>query len=226
MFIFRPLVNALRYPRSCHLHTVSSRSTVQDQLRSVLRETAQPVAVVASRPDGVTASLHGATLSSFTSIAMDPHPLVSFALRLPSRMSASLKDAYSRGDALLTISLLSSIQKDVAIMFSRPDLYPAPFQSVECELTPENLPKFPHALGALVCRLVSPAVPLYDMNFLDALMREGQSRPLAVVPPLSAGSVISELFIAQVLRVEAGSGVSPLLYYRRKYTTCVDPKRP
>ena len=88
----------------------------KDALRKLLRETAQPVAVVTSYYpfDGVgvdfeegldglgniantttatasTKKFHGATLSSFSSIALDPYPLIAFSLRIPSRMATSLK---------------------------------------------------------------------------------------------------------------------------------------
>jgi hypothetical protein len=43
---------------------------------------------VAKLNDG---SYHGATLSSFSSIALQPEPLVSFSLRLPSRLAGALR---------------------------------------------------------------------------------------------------------------------------------------
>ncbi|PPQ83243.1 hypothetical protein CVT26_014766 [Gymnopilus dilepis] len=99
---------------------------LKHDLRMLLRELAQPVAVLtslmpppsSSRPSSPNAPkpklkpskkenklhrpsthgpspplYHGATLSSFTSIAMDPYPLVCFALRVPSRMADGLREA-------------------------------------------------------------------------------------------------------------------------------------
>src|SRR6266436_4399703 len=80
---------------------------LSQKIRALLRETAQPVAVVTSfmpgiattRPhstpspgsaqpfESIPSTFHGATLSSFTSISMAPHHLVSFSLRGPSRTS-------------------------------------------------------------------------------------------------------------------------------------------
>jgi flavin reductase (DIM6/NTAB) family NADH-FMN oxidoreductase RutF len=49
----------------------------------------KPVSVVVARlQDG---TYHGATLSSFSSIALHPEPLVSFSLRLPSRLADALR---------------------------------------------------------------------------------------------------------------------------------------
>lgn len=49
--------------------------------------------VVARLADG---SYHGATLSSFSSVALQPEPLISFSLRLPSRLAEALN---TPGDA-------------------------------------------------------------------------------------------------------------------------------
>ncbi|KAI0765998.1 flavin reductase like domain-containing protein [Irpex lacteus] len=105
---------------SINTHHHNTVTRVRADLRNLLRNTAQPVAVVtslmpvwdpahASSPstssstsedDGSSgdnehmhAKFHGATLSSFSSIAMDPHPLIAFSLRIPSRMATTLKHA-------------------------------------------------------------------------------------------------------------------------------------
>ncbi|KAG7571325.1 hypothetical protein FFLO_00677 [Filobasidium floriforme] len=65
-----------------------SLHTVGDQLRNVMRSVPQPVAIVITRLEDGTH--HGATLSSFTSISLSP-PLVSFSLRLPSRLATALQ---------------------------------------------------------------------------------------------------------------------------------------
>ncbi|KAI0091581.1 flavin reductase like domain-containing protein [Irpex rosettiformis] len=133
----RPSTSALRVASSktsvpsCHLHLrrnkhSSRHARVRDDLRNLLRDTAQPVAVVtslmpvwdplhASYPstqvhapthdsegpashkhsqDPKHAKFHGATLSSFSSIAMDPHPLIAFSLRIPSRMAMTFKHVH------------------------------------------------------------------------------------------------------------------------------------
>ena len=203
---------------------------LKHDLRILLRDVAQPVAVVTTFMRGDTestkltkATFHGATLSSFTSIAMDPYPLITFALRIPSRMATSLDAAAS--DSLqessapshMVVNLLSAEQASIAIKFSRSDLHPQPFDSVAYTLTEEGIPLFDGSLGALSCKLVGRPIPLHDLG----LLRKGDSKG---VVPKSEEAVASELFIARVMRVESMSErtLLPLVYYRRCYTTCRD----
>ena len=106
------------------------------KLRALLRETAQPVAVVTSfmpKSSGNThTEYHGAILSSFTSVGLSPYPLVAFSLRIPSRMATTLSElaaARHRG-AQFIVNILSAPQANVAQTFSRTDLYPHPFESL------------------------------------------------------------------------------------------------
>ena len=201
---------------------------IKHDLRILLRDVAQPVAVVTTFMRGdsesTNATFHGATLSSFTSIAMDPYPLITFALRIPSRMAISLDAAAS--DSLedpstpshMVVNLLSAQQASIAIKFSRPDLHPRPFDSVVYKLTEEGIPMLDGSLGVLSCKLVSKAIPLHDLDFL----RNGDSRG-AMPMSLRKEDVASELFIARVMRVESMcERTLPLVYYRRSYTTCRD----
>ena len=94
-------------------YSSSGPQTLQDKLRHLMIHCAQPVAVVTTRlpqhhqgraqryeeagagtnRQGERDSLHefhGATISSFSSIAMHPHPLVAFSLQLPSRLASAL----------------------------------------------------------------------------------------------------------------------------------------
>jgi flavin reductase (DIM6/NTAB) family NADH-FMN oxidoreductase RutF len=208
--------------------TNTSNHHISSQLRAILRETAQPVAVVTSflppntpaPPSGFR--YHGATLSSFTSIAMEPHPLVTFSMRVPSRMATSLK---SPGTSHMVINLLSAAQASTAVQFSRPDLYPEPFTHVPFFLNEEGLPVIKGSLGALSCRALSGSWPLDDLEVLEELQRGGVVKTKAVV---EGEGLVSELFIARVLRVEKMEKKEgdeddlrtlPLLYHRRSYTT-------
>jgi len=195
---------------------------LKHDLRILLRNVAQPVAVVTTFMRGdsesTKATFHGATLSSFTSIAMDPYPLITFAIRIPSRMATSLDAAAS--DSLqdpsapphMVVNLLSAQQASIATKFSRPDLHPQPFDSVAYKLTEEGIPMLDGSLGALSCKLVTRAIPLHDLS----LLRDRDSSD--VVPRKEDGA--SELFIARVLRVESMSERTlPLVYYRRSYAT-------
>ncbi|KAF8159887.1 flavin reductase like domain-containing protein [Crassisporium funariophilum] len=204
---------------------------VKDQLRVLLRDVAQPVAVVSSfMPSSSESSknaFHGATLSSFTSIAMDPYPLVTFALRIPSRMATYLESAPMDSPSHMVINLLSAEQASVAVKFSRPDLHPDPFAEVRYRLTEEGIPMLEGCLGALSCKLVSRAIPLHDLDLLREGPRGKEGRDLPA-PVLGKGSVASELFIARVTRVETalcedgdeGERTLPLVYHRRSYTSC------
>lgn len=214
-----------------------SHSTLEarNNTRALLRQTAQPVAVVTSfmptsendKHDVSNGSprFHGATLSSFSSIAMDPYPLVSFSLRIPSRMATSLTSSYSTSPKVsyMVINILSAAQADVAVRFSRPDLHKDPFVSTPYHLTEEGLPVIEGSLGALSCTLVTRSWPLHDLQELE--QRTGKQVEL-----WQGDGVASELFIARVARVELlapsnkdeSPRTSPLLYFRRAYATTCD----
>ncbi|TFK23209.1 hypothetical protein FA15DRAFT_670709 [Coprinopsis marcescibilis] len=181
---------------------------------------------------------------------MDPHPLVAFALRIPSRMASTLTSFSSdlpemskpRSDLLpahqhrnrrehkpprahMVVNLLSSSQAELAHKFSRPDLFPHPFSSLPYTMTAEGLPVLQGSLGAISCRLVAQPLKLSELK-VEAHEEGGDEFDSGE----GAGGVVSELYIAQVVRVErlpldeAGkdeeSTSSPLLYYKRKYTSC------
>lgn len=219
----------MRHARYNSTHQYEER-TLKQRLRVLLRNVAQPVAVVTSFMRGDSTNVepakhtfHGATLSSFTSIAMDPYPLIAFALRVPSRLATSLEIAASVSlqdpstPSHMVVNILSAQQASIAVKFSRPDLHPQPFNSVPYKLTQEGLPMLNGCLGALSCKLVSRAIPLHD---LDLLHNEATGNSKGVVPVLKE-DVASELFIARVLRIESGhERTLPLIYHRRSYTTC------
>src|ERR1700722_14161625 len=206
---------------------------IRDQLRALLRETAQSVAVVTSLmhpgiyPKDSSIVYHGATLSSFTSIAMDPCPLVTFSLRTPSRMATSLKSDQPFLSSHMVINILSAEQSSAATQFSRPDLYPEPFSSIPYFLNSEGLPILEGSLGALSCQMAR-TLPLHDLDFLEK--RSEVPKEVA----LQRGGVGSELFIARVVRVEESQSqgkevevgqrkMLPLLYHRQGFTSCGTP---
>ncbi|TFK51988.1 hypothetical protein OE88DRAFT_1609896, partial [Heliocybe sulcata] len=206
----------------CRRFLSSSTTNTQGRLRALLRDTAQPVAVVTSRLKGTQDHFHGATLSSFSSISMDPHPLVAFSLRLPSRMATALKSVNSQDPAHMVINVLSAAQMSMAVAFSRVDLHPEPFKDAPHTLTEEGLPILEGTLGALSCKMIS-SWPLHDLEVLTGTRIEAGSE-------WSGDGVASELFVARVIRVESildpASDESlqtlPLLYHRRSYATTTD----
>lgn len=193
----------------------------------LLRDTAQPVAVITSNltlPGGAQLQHHGATLSSFTSIALDPYPVVSFSLRIPSRMAAALKNASASLTSHMVVNILSASQQSTAVRFSRPDLYPDPFSSTPYTLSEDGLPVLEGSLGALSCKLVKGSWPLHDLDFIEG--RSGEAT-LGVQESLEGTGPASELFLARVVRVESlpeedDTRTLPLLYHRRTYATCHD----
>ncbi|RPD64467.1 hypothetical protein L226DRAFT_552293 [Lentinus tigrinus ALCF2SS1-7] len=222
--------------RKCARHITTDASAVRDQLRALLRDTAQPVAVVTAlmdpsipashphphahpNPSASKSKFHGATLSSFSSISMDPHPLVAFSLRIPSRMATSLTSAHSSTSlpSHMVINILSERQEATAVRFSRPDMHPEPFVGLPHTLTQEGLPVLDGSVGALSCRLVAASWPLHD---LESLTEGGAGKD---GKEWEGEGVASELFIAQVVRVERtlpeGEAARPLLYHRRGYVT-------
>lgn len=226
--VARLLQQKLGTPLHHRSHSVAAHAHITRDLRALLRSTAQPVAVVTSilpqTSKDSEAVYHGATLSSFTSISMDPYPLVAFALRIPSRMATSLKATHPEQPSHMVINLLSEEQGSVAMKFSRPDIYTRPFTTVPHTLTEDGLPVITDSLGAMTCKLVSTALPLHDLGYLKEGGKLGKEVPESV--QAREGVAVSELFIAEVTRVEnvnVGDSTEisrmPLLYYRRGYTT-------
>ena len=132
----------------------------------------------------------------------------------------------------MVINILAAPQARVAVLFSRPDLHPRPFEDpgIQWSLSREGLPVLHGSLGALSCRVVGAPWPLNDLSALgDKMTHKTQGASGSV----DAGGVESELFIAQVIRVEdvprlenVGNDDSirtlPLVYHRRGYTTTAD----
>jgi flavin reductase (DIM6/NTAB) family NADH-FMN oxidoreductase RutF len=204
--MYRALRNIARHARIRPLSTTSD--ALNTAYRALLRQTAQPVAVVTVRvPSADGPKFHGATLSSFSSVALEPVPIIAFALRLPSRMATLLKEAQESlpFGIHMAMNLLSSSQSTTAHQFSRPDLFPEPFETISHDVNEDGMPIISGSLGALSCTLIN-AIPLYDVD--------GPSPPAGY----------SELFIARVKSLEISQTVdTPLVYCRQKYTTILPP---
>ena len=208
-------------------------STLNHALKEVLRDSVQSVAVVTSHmPSENRANPHsefrGATLSSFSSIALDPHPLVAFSLRMPSRMATSLQNADYSKPSHMVINILSACQASAAIRFANARLHPYPFTESRYSLTEEGLPVLHDSLGAISCKLILPPKPLHDLGAFDL---EGDKQKEK--EKWNGPGVASELFIARVMRVEKVPTddvnnplrTLPLVYHRQGYGT-VRPLNP
>ena len=201
-------------------------STLNCALKGVLRDSAQSVAIVTSHMPlenraGPHSEFHGATLSSFSSIALDPHPLVAFSLRMPSRMATSLQNSDYSKPSHMIINILSACQAATAIRFANARLHPHPFAETRYSLTEDGLPILHDSLGAISCKLVSPPKQLHG---LDAFGLEGGNER---EKEWNGPGVASALFIARVTRVEKVPTddvnnplrTLPLIYHRQGYGT-------
>jgi flavin reductase (DIM6/NTAB) family NADH-FMN oxidoreductase RutF len=116
------------------LFSSDGESQLSLSIRHLMRSSAQPVAVITtilprnekqSSSTQETASsilVHGATLSSFTTVSLDP-PLVAFSLRRPSRLADALESVSSHIPHFI-INVLSTKQEIEASGFSKPGLEP------------------------------------------------------------------------------------------------------
>jgi flavin reductase (DIM6/NTAB) family NADH-FMN oxidoreductase RutF len=105
------------------------------------------VTAAATTPDG-SRQMRGMTASSFTSVCISP-PVVSFTVRLPSRMSNILTHSQH-----FAINILSSSQIDLAHLFANPSISNAfdPVHRVpyiQDELT--GVPVMKGCVGVLLC---------------------------------------------------------------------------
>jgi flavin reductase (DIM6/NTAB) family NADH-FMN oxidoreductase RutF len=131
----------------------------------------------------------------------------------------------------MVVNFLAAPQTHAAILFSRPDLYPRPFEdpSIQWSLSRDGIPMLHGCLGALSCRVVGTPWPL---NNLAALGDKASNKVEETRDSVDVGGVESELFIAQVMCVEdvpQAAGIDddtirtlPLMYHRRSYTTTAD----
>ncbi|GAA5895325.1 uncharacterized protein JCM6883_001472 [Sporobolomyces salmoneus] len=232
----RPRILLRPWPQ---LRSYSTSRTPDPSLlqRELFRRVAQPVAVLtahipspSSSPDASpTFSTpsdsrrphnHGATLSSLTSISISP-PLVSFSLRLPSRLATYLSNFTSSRDPSFRVYLLSPEQEDLARLFARQSPLPAPaVPSAETNWTVE--PTFDETvfrklvrdevglLGSLDCTILEK-VNLWELDRQDE--EKGETHE-------GKGTSKSQLFIARVEKVRLGEkakGKGSLVWIEQKY---------
>jgi len=116
-----------------------------DVFREAMRRVASPVVVVTVEPEGQ--GPRGATIGSFTSLALEP-PLVSFNVTRDSRLHDAL-----RATRRFAVHLLAADQADLAARFADPNL------DGEAQLAPYRHrrpgggtpPVLEDALGVLLC---------------------------------------------------------------------------
>lgn len=223
--------------------TNESDDPLSTSIRSLMRASAQPVAVIttliSSRKDDNTSTIssleshaHGATLSSFSTVSLDP-PLLAFSLRTPSRMADALR-ANAQGDkANFVVNILSDKQEIEASGFSRgvksfalsqdwdetveksyiDDQHPlstAPFHPSQYAQSSQGIavPVLSESIGALACSVIS-----------IISLRDPKKVSMSQVAALKSDRG-SELFIAKIHGVEADSRQSkrlPMVYWNQQF---------
>jgi flavin reductase (DIM6/NTAB) family NADH-FMN oxidoreductase RutF len=117
-----------------------------EALRESMRRVASPVVVVTARPAG--GAPRGATIGSFTSVALDP-PIVSFNVTRGTRIHETLMDSDR-----FAVHLLAHDQADIAAHFADPGL-DAEEQFAPFRIDPGEAgapPVFGSTLGVVLCR--------------------------------------------------------------------------
>lgn len=138
-----------RHRRFNHIHNIhlhfSTSSNVIEDVRGIMRKVPQPVVVVTtSKPDD-RSHRRGITVASFTSVCLQPEPLVSFCVRTPSRASELL---HSSGCMILNMLAHEQVQQSVA--FSSPNA--DQFKDIPYFDDPTSgLPVLIGTLGAMHC---------------------------------------------------------------------------
>jgi flavin reductase (DIM6/NTAB) family NADH-FMN oxidoreductase RutF len=231
----------------CSTYSTSADTSLSQSIRALMRASAQPVAVITSLlpPEQLSPStpstssyVHGATLSSFSTISLDP-PLLAFSLQTPSRMADALQVKYK--EAHFVVNILSDKQSDEAAKFSKPGLKPfslgsdwatqfkidnhdngsdhplssSPFHasSFANDAQEVPVPVLSNSLGSMACSIVS-VLALKD--FETRAERDSKSGEEA-----STGSM---LFLAKVHGVEGATLQGkeeklPLVYWNQLFTS-------
>jgi flavin reductase (DIM6/NTAB) family NADH-FMN oxidoreductase RutF len=113
----------------------------QQQFRDLMAGVCSPVTVVTTMADETP---HGATVSSFASLSLDP-PLVSVAFARDSRLLGQIQAAGRFG-----VNILGHDQDDLAIRFARRE---ADRFAVTRWFAEDGLPRLADAPGWMVCDL-------------------------------------------------------------------------
>ncbi|SPC66466.1 uncharacterized protein UHOD_08584 [Ustilago sp. UG-2017b] len=213
--------------------------SLSDQIRSLMRESAQPVALVTSflppTSTPITSQgarlIHGATLSSFSSISIDPN-LVCFSMKTPSKLASSLQHHHSTrqkggaGEVDFVVNILGETQAGLAAKYAVPGTPPLahppaieekderegevhPLQDAGLvEIKEGAVPVVKDSIGAFACQMVDTV----DLSrYGSGVEGGGESR--------------SMLYIARVLHVctdttaAAGKDKRPLIYHRQRFVS-------
>lgn len=135
--------------RSCRFFLQKSfySTRVAEDVRGIMRKVPQPVVVVTTNKPDDPNHRRGITVGSFTSVCLNPEPLVSFCVRTPSRASDVL---HSSGNMVLNMLAHEQVQQSVA--FSSPSQ--DQFKDIPFYDDPiTGLPVLMGTLGAMYCQV-------------------------------------------------------------------------
>ncbi|CDZ96430.1 FMN-binding split barrel [Phaffia rhodozyma] len=182
-------------------------------LKGLMRRVPQPVSIATVSVSHPSPHFHGATLSSLTSIALAPLPLVAFSIRLPSRLASAL-------DPIVTPSASNpdstTPPPDPSKLGQSPGgpMVPNPFNIHKHKLSLEGIPILQGCVGAISCRVLG-SVKLsraglsevgWDLGSLSrSINPEGEHE---LDEKLGGGEASSELYVAEVIRMEDCDGLS------------------
>jgi flavin reductase (DIM6/NTAB) family NADH-FMN oxidoreductase RutF len=222
---------------------MSSSSSLQLQtlMRSLMRRVAQPVSVLTVKPSltsstpdrlpslppppegSTTHSILGATLSSLSSVSLQPFPTISFALRIPSRAADALgfppnRKEKGKGNEF-EVDLLCEHQEKEAIIFAGDKIEKVSMGNDMIEQTFRTMRR--GSLGWLKCRVVQriPIVELKEEETVEFDPEKGTE---------AWGT--SHLFLARVLEVHENKPFAqhlserPLVYWKHQFTGVKVPK--
>ncbi len=143
-------------------------SLAPDRFKELLSRWASGVSVVTTNDDGM---LYGLTVSSFSSLSLDP-PLVLVCLANSNRILSMIEQSRD-----FAISILAADQVSASNYFARPGRLPTPdFTEIEGAWTASGQPVVSGALAWMVCSLHA-TVPAGDHTIVigqvaDAAVRE------------------------------------------------------
>ena len=116
---------------------------ITDDFKNALASWVSGVCVVTTQTDGL---IYGLTVSSFSSLSLDP-PLILVCLHNGNRLPSMIQKSGRFG-----ISILARDQEDASNYFARPGREPtAEFTEIEGEWLEQEIPVVKHSLGQLAC---------------------------------------------------------------------------
>jgi flavin reductase (DIM6/NTAB) family NADH-FMN oxidoreductase RutF len=136
--------------------------------KDVLAQWASGVSVVTTNDQGL---LYGLTVSSFSSVSLDP-PLVLVCLANSNRIVSMIGAADG-----FAVSILAADQQAASAYFARPGRLPSQdFTEIEGEWTPSGLPVIAGALAWVTCSLHA-TIPQGDHTIVVGRVTESRVSP-------------------------------------------------